>query len=109
MIKSLPWIAAAAGVAAAVYFLKNMPAPQHATGSSTVEDAARRTSAWGSKQRITGTGGNLMGRVKETLGRATGNENMMNEGAFDQVAGAVKDTAGELAQAAGQTIHDLNR
>jgi len=28
---------------------------------------------------------------------------------MDQAAGAVKDTAGQVAQAAGQTLHDLNR
>jgi len=31
------------------------------------------------------------------------------EGVVDQVAGAVKDTAGWAAQAVGQTVHDLNR
>jgi len=28
---------------------------------------------------------------------------------MDQATGAVKDTAGQVAQAAGQTLHDLNR
>ena len=46
---------------------------------------------------------------KRVLGRATGNDQLAGEGAADQLAGAVKDTAGKVAQAAGQTIHDLNR
>lgn len=108
-MKTLPWIAVAAGVATAAYFLANMPAPQHATGSDNIEDAARGTANWGSKQRLAGPGRNFLGKVKEGFGRATGNVDMANEGAFDQLAGAAKSTVGEVAQAAGETLHDLNR
>jgi uncharacterized protein YjbJ (UPF0337 family) len=108
-MKSLPWFLAAAGVAAAAYILINSPEPQAATGLDSVEDAARRTSQWGSKRRISGTGRNLAGRFKQKVGDLTGNEDLANEGVFDQVSGSVKDAAGAVAQAAGQTIHDLNR
>lgn len=108
-MKSLPWIIAAAAVGAAAYVLYNMPGPQYATGSDTVEGAADSSSRWGSKARVGGAGDSLVGKVKEGLGNLTGNDSLAAEGAGDQVSGTLKDTAGQLAQAAGQTIHDLNR
>jgi uncharacterized protein YjbJ (UPF0337 family) len=108
-MKSLPWFLAAVGVAAAAYILINTPAPQAATGFDSVEDAARRTSQWGSKKRLSGSGRNLAGRFKESVGNLTGNPDLANEGVFDQVSGSVKDAAGAVAQAAGETIHDFNR
>jgi len=108
-MKTFPWVAVAAGVAVAAYVLKNLPVPQHATGSSDVEGAARKTSVWGSKQRITGTGKGLIGSLKQSVGRATGNQDLQDQGTIDHIGGAVQDAAGELAQAAGQTLHDFNR
>jgi uncharacterized protein YjbJ (UPF0337 family) len=106
-MKGLTWVIAGVGVAIAAYVVLNQPGPQYATGDGDVEYAADRTALWGSKQRLSGTGGRLAG--KEGFGRATGNDQLAGEGAADQLAGAVKDTAGKVAQAAGQTIHDLNR
>ena len=108
-MKTLPWIIAAAGLGVAAYVLANTPGPEYATGNDDIEDAARRTSAWGSKNRIGGSGSNLVGKLKEGLGNATGNSNLANQGVADQVAGSVKDAAGAVAQAAGQTLHDFNR
>ena len=79
------------------------------TGSDDIEDAAGKTSLWGSKQRLKGAGGNLAGKVKEGLGRVTGDDQLAGEGVVDQAVGAVKDTAGAAAQAAGQAIHNLNQ
>jgi uncharacterized protein YjbJ (UPF0337 family) len=108
-MKSLPWIIAAAGFGAAIYVLMNTPGPKYATGSDTVEDAALRTSTFGSKTRIRGAGGKFVGKAKEVFGNATGNPDLADEGVGDQVIGSVKDAAGAVAQAAGQAIHDLNR
>ncbi len=108
-MKPLAWIIAAAGACIAAYILINQPGPQYATGDDDVEYAAGRTTLWGSKQRITGSAGSLAGQLKEGIGRATGNDQIANEGAADQVVGALRDTAGKVAQAAGQTVHDLNR
>jgi uncharacterized protein YjbJ (UPF0337 family) len=47
--------------------------------------------------------------VKEGLGNLTGNPDLANSGAADQAEGDVREGAGKLAQAAGQTLHDLNR
>jgi uncharacterized protein YjbJ (UPF0337 family) len=108
-MKGLTWLLAGVGVALAAYIVLNQPGPQYATGDDDVEYAADRTALWGSKQRVSGTGGRLAGRLKEGLGRATGSDQLAGEGVADQLAGAVKDTAGKVAQAAGQTIHELNR
>ena len=108
-MKAFPWIIAGIGVGIAAYVVLNQPGPQYATGNDDVEEAAGRTTLWGSKQRIYGTGGNVAGKLKEGIGRITGDDQLADEGVTDQAVGAVKDTAGRVAQAAGQTIHDLNR
>jgi uncharacterized protein YjbJ (UPF0337 family) len=108
-MKALAWMIAGAGAAIAAYILLNQPGPQYATGDDDVEYAAGRTTLWGSKQRITGTGSSLAGKLKEGIGRATGDDQLADQGAAEQVAGAIKGTAGKVAQATGQTIHDLNR
>jgi uncharacterized protein YjbJ (UPF0337 family) len=108
-MKALTWLVASVGVAIAAYIILNQPGPQYAAGDDDVEYAADRTTLWGSKQRLSGTGRGLAGRVKEGVGRATENDQLAAEGVADQVAGGVKDTAGKVAQAVGRTLHDLNR
>jgi uncharacterized protein YjbJ (UPF0337 family) len=108
-MKALSWILAGVGVGLVTYVVLNQPGPQYATGNDDVEDAADKTSLWGSKQRITGTGASIFGKLKEGVGRATGDDQLAGEGVVDQVAGAVKDTAGSAAQSIGQTMHELNR
>lgn len=108
-MKALPFILAGISVGVVAYIVLNQPVPQYAEGDDDVEYAAARTSLWGGKQRITGTGGNLAGKLKEGFGRATGDEDLAAAGVTDQVVGAVKDTAGKVAQAAGDTLHQLNR
>ena len=108
-MKALPWIIALAGLGAAAYVVLNTPGPEYATGSDTIEGAARDTSQWGSKNRLRGAGGKFVGKAKEAFGNATGNPNLADEGVGDQIAGSVKNAAGSVAQAAGQAIHDLNR
>jgi uncharacterized protein YjbJ (UPF0337 family) len=108
-MKNFGWLIAGVGVAVAAYLVLNQPGPQYATGNDDVEDAADRTSLWGSKQRVSGAGGRLGGKLKEGFGRVTGNDQLAGEGIADQVAGTVKDAAGKVAQAAGETLHELNR
>ena|SRR5579863_5098708 len=108
-MKALTWVIAGVGASIAAYIVLNQPGPRYATGDDDVEYAAGRAALWGSKQRISGIGGGLAGKLKEGIGRATGNEQLAGDGVTDQLAGAVKDTAGKAAQVAGQTIHDLNR
>ena len=108
-MKAFPWILAAVGIGTAAYVVINTPGPQYATGNDSIEGAARGTSQWGSKKRVGGKATNIAGKLKEGIGNFTGNSNLANQGVADQVTGAVKDAVGSVAQAAGQTIHDLNR
>ena len=108
-MKALPWILAGVGVGLVTYFALNQPGLQYATGDPDVEDAADRTAFWGSKQRVSGAGSSVFGKVKEGVGRVTGDDELAGEGAGDQLAGAVKDAAGNVAQAAGNVLHEINR
>jgi uncharacterized protein YjbJ (UPF0337 family) len=108
-MKTIAWLAAGIGIGLALYLFANAPEPQYATGSEDLEDAARSTAGWGTRQRATGLGSNVVGRVKEGLGNLSGNPDLADEGTADQVAGNIREGAGKFAQAAGQTLHDLNR
>ncbi len=106
-MKALPWIIAGVAFGAAAYYIANLPEGQYA--DRDVERAAADTSLWGGKQRVKGTGGNLVGKAKEGFGRATGNDDLAAEGVGDQIVGGVKDAAGKVAGAVGDTLHDLNK
>ncbi len=108
-MKNLPWFIAAIGLGLAVWVINSTPAPQYATGSDALEDAANKASNWGSKQRVRGTGGRFVGKVKQGVASLTGDPNLSDEGTGQEAAGTVTEAIGKVAQAAGQTIHDLNR
>jgi uncharacterized protein YjbJ (UPF0337 family) len=108
-MKALTWVIAGVGAGIAAYIILNQPGPRYSTGNDDVEYAADRATLWGSKQRLYGTGSGVAGKVKESIGRITGDDQLAGDGVVDQVAGAVRDTAGKAAQAVGQTVHDLNR
>lgn len=106
-MKALPWIIAGVAFGAAAYYIANAPDGRYS--DPDVEDASYKSGVWGSKQRVKGTGGSVLGKAKEGIGRATGNEDLQAEGVGDQVVGAVKDTAGKVANTVSDTLHDLNR
>jgi uncharacterized protein YjbJ (UPF0337 family) len=109
-MKALPWIVAGVGVGLAVALvILNQPEPQTASGWDSIEDAADRTWRWGSKSRFSGAGTKAAGKLKEGLGRVTGDPDLADEGVADQAAGTLKDAAGQVAHAVAETIHDLNR
>ncbi len=109
-MKALPWIIAGITLGAAVtYVLTNAPEPSYANGDPDVERAARKASAWGTGKRVGGAGSSLLGKAKEGLGRATGDDQLAGEGMVDQAAGAVKDVAGQVAHGVSDTLRDLNR
>lgn len=108
-MKTLAWLGAGIGIGLVIYLVANAPGPEYATGSDTVEDAARSAANWGSKQRVAGAGHDVIGRVKEGLGNLAGNPDLATEGTGDRLAGNIKEGVGKFAQAAGQTLHDLNR
>lgn len=108
-MKTLAWLAAGVGIGFAVYLVANAPSPEYATGSDNLADAARSTFGWGTKQRAKGFGRNIAGRAKEGLGNLAGDTDLVDSGTADQFEGDVREGVGKVAQAAGQTLHDLNR
>ena len=108
-MKALPWIIAGIGIGTVVYVLSNQQSLASVTGDPDVQEAANKTSAWGTKQRLTGTGSSLVGKAKEGIGKVTGDDQLAGEGVVDQVAGVVKDTAGKAAHAVSDTLSDLNK
>lgn len=104
-MKVFPWIVAGVGIGLAVYVIQNAPAPQSADG---VDDAAAKASGWGAKQRVKGTGGSLVGKLKEGVGNATGDDELAGKGVLDQAVGTVKDAAGQVASAVGEGLHQAN-
>ncbi len=109
-MKALGWIVAGVGVGlAALLVLNQNGGPQYATGNDDLDDAADQASLWGAKQRATGTGGSVLGRIKEGVGNVTGNDRLAGEGLGDQVVGGLKDTAGQAASAVGDAVRGLNR
>jgi len=109
-MKPIQWVIAGVGVGAAVTFLLFYePSSQHETGYDDVEDAASKAWRWGTQKRFGGSVDSIVGRVKEGVGRVTGDDDLAGEGVVDRAVGAVKDTAGKWGHAVGETIHDLNR
>ena len=107
-MKRQVWIPLAIGIVA-VYVILDRRAARCAAGYDDPETAANKTADWGSKQRVVGTGRGLLGRVKEGLGRLTGDDDLAGQGVVDQVAGAVQDTSGRAAHVVSDTMRDLDR
>jgi uncharacterized protein YjbJ (UPF0337 family) len=57
------------------------------------------------KDRVAGKFDQGIGKVKEKLGEAVGNQKLANQGVADQVKGAAKETWGNVKDAA-RTTHD---
>jgi uncharacterized protein YjbJ (UPF0337 family) len=109
-MRALPWVFAGIGAGiAAVYVLMNQPKMQAETGWDSVENTADRTFGWGSRNRVSGAARSIAGRVKEGVGRVVGDNRIADQGVADQAVGSAKNAVGTVAQAAGETLHDLNR
>jgi uncharacterized protein YjbJ (UPF0337 family) len=61
------------------------------------------------KKNLEGGIDHLKGRVKETVGVASGDRNLEGEGKLDQVKGKIKDAAGDLRQGIKDKLDDLDR
>jgi uncharacterized protein YjbJ (UPF0337 family) len=112
-MKGLPWIIAGVAIGAAVtvvLFRDGVGAePDYASGYDGVERAAPKSVGWGTAKQAEGKVGSVAGAIKQGVGKLTGNDDLADEGTADRVVGNVKDAAGKLGSAVGQTIHDLNR
>jgi uncharacterized protein YjbJ (UPF0337 family) len=58
------------------------------------------------KDRIEGSFDQAKGKVKEGVGKATGDSKLESEGKADQVAGKVKNTIGGVKDAIKEAVDD---
>ena len=61
------------------------------------------------KKNLEGGVDNLKGRVKETVGVATGDRELEGEGKLDQVKGKIKDVAGNVREGINDALDNLDR
>ena len=105
-MKKLLWLLGGTALALAVFAILNGPDLEPADGTDRL---AGKVGGWGVKQRVGGTGGELGGKLKQFAGNVTGQPDVESEGVLDQATGAVKNAAGQAAQAIGSTLHELNK
>ena len=102
------WLIGGTTLAIAAYVVMNQQLGI-TTPANGVDDAGNQAGIWGTKQRGFGLSGQLKGKIEQGAGQLTGNSDLQNQGAFDEAKGAVKNAAGQVAQAVGGAIHDLNK
>jgi uncharacterized protein YjbJ (UPF0337 family) len=61
------------------------------------------------KKNLEGGLDNIKGKVKETVGVATGDRKLEGEGKLDQVKGKIKDVAGNVREGIKEKLDDLDR
>ena len=61
------------------------------------------------KKNLEGGLDNIKGKVKETVGVATGDRKLEGEGKLDQVKGKIKDVAGNIREGIKEKLDDLDR
>jgi uncharacterized protein YjbJ (UPF0337 family) len=59
------------------------------------------------KDEVSGKTDKVKGQIKESVGEATNDEQLRNEGEADQAAGDVQETFGKGRRKVGQAINDL--
>jgi uncharacterized protein YjbJ (UPF0337 family) len=59
------------------------------------------------KDEVRGKADQVKGKIKESVGNATDDEQMRNEGAADNAAGGVEETFGKGRRKVGEAINDL--
>ena len=58
------------------------------------------------KDRIEGSAEQAKGKIKETIGKATGDAKLQGEGKADQVAGKAKNAIGGIKDAAKEAVDE---
>jgi uncharacterized protein YjbJ (UPF0337 family) len=58
------------------------------------------------KDRIEGSAEQAKGKIKETIGKATGDAKLQGEGRADQVAGKTQNAVGGIKDAAKEALED---
>ncbi len=108
-MKTFFWLLGAGTLGLAAYIIFSNNQLDTARTRDGVDQAGDQVGQWGTKQRMTGTGSQLGGKLKQGIGKVTGDRTLEGSGAVDEVTGAVKDAAGRAAHAVQDTIHNLNK
>ena len=58
------------------------------------------------KDRIQGSAEQAKGKIKETIGKATGDAKLQSEGKADQIAGKTRNAIGGIKDAAKEALED---
>ncbi len=90
-----------ASLGAAIYLVLN----DRFAGQSGVNGES--AGSWGAKQRMSGTGNQLSGKLKKGVGDLVGDDKLSGSGVADQVTGTLKDVAGKAATAVQGAVDDL--
>jgi uncharacterized protein YjbJ (UPF0337 family) len=61
------------------------------------------------KDEVKGKTDRVKGRVKESVGKASGNARLRNEGVADQAGGAVQEGFGKGRRKVGNAIKDIGK
>ena len=60
------------------------------------------------QDELRGKADQLKGRVKDTVGKATGDERLRDEGAMDEASGEVQETFGKAKRKVNDVIEDIS-
>ena len=86
LMRPIQWILAGASVGVAITLLLFYEAPmQNEPGEDDVENVANQARAWGTKKRFGGGADLMAGRLKEGIGRVTGDNDLVGEGMLESV------------------------
>ncbi len=99
------WILGAASLGVAAYVILSDRSPSFSTGSG-LDDFTDQADLWGAKQRVTGTGSVLGGKLEQGFGKLTDDPAREGEGVLDETIGRVKDAAGQAAHAVTDAVSD---
>jgi uncharacterized protein YjbJ (UPF0337 family) len=61
------------------------------------------------KEELEGKWDQAKGSVKETIGNATGNRDLEEEGQRDKAQGQVNEKVGEVRRKVGETVEDIGK
>ena len=89
------WVVTAASLGVVAYVLLNQ---SPTTPAADVEDQSGAVGRWATKKRVSGTGNQVAGKLKQGVGQAFGDDKLQDSGVVDQVKGAAQDLAGKAAQ-----------
>ncbi len=98
------WVVTAASLGVVAYVLLYQ-SPMKAAADG--EDQSEAVGRWGTKKRVSGTGNQVAGKLKQGVGQAFGDDKLQGSGVVDQVTGAAQDLTGKAAQAVRDAAQDL--